>query len=35
MMEIKNRELLDNPDHMYFKDKDAMVHPFTFDRFYM
>ena len=35
MMEIKNKELLENPDHVEFKDKEAMLNPFTFERYYM
>jgi len=34
MMEMKHKELLANPDNLTFKDKDAMFHPFTFERFY-
>ena len=35
MMEIKNKELMENPDHVEFKDKEAMLNPFTFERWYM
>lgn len=26
---------MENPDHQTFKDKDAMFHPFTFERYYL
>ena len=35
MMEVKIKEQMENPDYVDYKDKEAMVNPFTFERFYL
>ena len=35
MIEVKNKWLTENPDHRFFKDKDAMFNPHSFERYYI
>ena len=35
MMEVRIKEQMENPDYVEYKDKEAMVNPFTFEHFYL